>query len=75
MATDLDIHETEGGYELRNGGAVVVHLDGKDGDLTVRYPSGPAPMGAAQECFDKCFANSNGTAGAAKKCAEKCGLE
>ncbi|MCW0047098.1 hypothetical protein ABIB58_002731 [Brevundimonas sp. UYEF29] len=68
--------KVEGGFDLEFNGKVVMHLRGEDGSLTAQAPTGLASSDDdKQRCFDNCFANSDQTAGAAKACAKKCGLE
>lgn len=69
---EYQIRHVEGGYELTLSGKTVVVLKGAEGSLKAEFASGTRD--AAQDCFDKCFAASDGTTGAAHKCAAACGL-
>ncbi len=70
--SDYETKQTDGGYEITLSGKTVVVLKGAEGSLKAEYPVGTRD--AAQDCFDKCFAASDGTTGAAHKCAKACGL-
>ena len=70
--SDYETKTTADGFALVLNGKTVVTLTGVEGALKSQFPVGARD--AAQDCFDKCFANSNGTTGAAHKCAKDCGL-
>lgn len=61
------------GFVLLRDGNPVAYLDGEDGDLTLRQPEG-AESNAAWECYADCMAKAGNSLGAAKACAEACGI-
>ena len=69
---DIEIKQADGGHVIHRDGKTLVMLKGTEGALRAEFPIGTRD--AAQECFDKCFAGSNGTLGAAHKCASDCGM-
>ena len=69
---EYQLRNVDGGYELTLSGKTVVTLKGAEGSLRAEFPV--STRDAAQDCFDKCFAASNGSTGAAHKCAKDCGL-
>ena len=69
---DIEIKQADGGHVIHRDGKTLVTLKEIEGTLRAEFPIGTRT--AAQDCFDKCFAASNGTTGAAHKCAKDCGV-
>lgn len=75
MSEDYSHEKVSDGFNIIHNGKVVVHLTGEEGSLKAEWTKLANIESSKQECFDKCFANSDGSIGASKKCAKKCGLE
>lgn len=67
--------KVEDGYTLSVDGRAVAFLRGEDGALRAELIPGVKVADDKQKCFEDCFAKSDGSLGASKKCSQKCGLE